>query len=154
MADSAITFTAGEVSTYYASRVPHQKHRGGQWRGVCPLHQGKRFSFSVNSETGCWYCFADCGRGGSLIDFEMALTGADFMTALGVVCAIVGRPMPERARMTRGEWRTAQDAREREKEERIEVLYFADAAAHLAEDVLEKLDPFDQERARSDTFAV
>ena len=31
MADSAITFTSGEVSTYYAARVPHLKQtaRGG-----------------------------------------------------------------------------------------------------------------------------
>jgi hypothetical protein len=55
--------------------------------------------------------------------------------------------MPERARMTREEWRAAQDARERERRDRVEVLYFAYAAARLAENVLEKLDTCYRERA-------
>jgi hypothetical protein len=141
-----ITFTAAEVVAYYRTRLPKLSQRGRQWRGVCALHRGKRFSFSVNPETGCWYCFADCGRGGSLIDFEMMLTGADFMTALAAVFAIVGRAMPERARMTRDEWQAAQEARERENQERLEALYFADAAVIMAEDLLEQLGSCDQER--------
>jgi len=65
--------------------------------------------------------------------------------------------------VTREEWRSAQIAREREKQERIDVHYFADAATHLAELLLEVLDPCDGERAfhtklitdlRSDSRAV
>ena len=42
MADSAITFTSGEVSTYYAARVPHLKQRrAAEWRGACPSPPGE-----------------------------------------------------------------------------------------------------------------
>ena len=127
MAESGVAFTLGEIFTYYAARVPRLKQKGRQWRGACPVHQGKRFSFSVDPQSGCWYCFAECGRGGSLIDFEMATTGTDFKTALEAVHAIVGRPMPPRARMTREEWRTAKEGQEREEGERTrrQAEYFA-----------------------------
>jgi hypothetical protein len=39
-----------------------------------------------------WYCHSQCGRGGSLFDLEMALTGADFHSAANEVRRIVGRP--------------------------------------------------------------
>lgn len=31
--------------------------------GLCPFHEDKRQSFSVNLETGLWKCFAGCGEG-------------------------------------------------------------------------------------------
>lgn len=144
---AAVAFAPSEVSAYCRARLPKLAQRGRQWRGACPLHQGKRFSFSVNPETGCWYCFAECGRGGDLLALEMALTGADFRSALAAVCAIVGRPMPERARMTRGEWHAAQEAQKREQQDALEALYSADAAAMMAESILEELDPWNKERA-------
>jgi hypothetical protein len=142
-----VKFTEAEIAAYYRERLSKLMQRGRQWRGVCPLHQGARFSLSVNAQTGCWYCFAECARGGSLIDFEMTLTGATFKTALATACTIAGHRMPARARMTREEWQVAHDAREREKQECRGVLYFVDAVATLAADVLEDLGPFEQERA-------
>jgi hypothetical protein len=148
MAESAITFTPGEVSTYYSARFPHLKQRrASEWRGPCAIHRGEDGNFAVDPATGLWYCHSQCSRGGDLLDFEMAMTGADFKTALAAVYAIVGRAMPERARMTREEWRRAQEAHEREEEERSAAAHFAAAAALLAEGVLEALEPFDEERA-------
>lgn len=137
-----IAFTSGEVAAYYHVQLPKLFQRGRQWRGVCPLHGGKRFSLSVNSETGQWYCFADCGRGGSILDFEMLLTGTDFKTALLAVYATIGRVMPEQARFTREEWRAAQQAAKRAEQDRRDADLFAHAAIHIMEGELERL-PYD-----------
>jgi hypothetical protein len=89
-----IAFTAAEIATYYASRVPKLRQAGREWRSPCPIHQGKRDSFSANPITGLWRCFSDCDRGGDLIDLEMELTGVDFRTAKAEVFRLVGRDEP------------------------------------------------------------
>ncbi len=38
--------------------------------GLCPFHDDRLASFSVNAEENYWHCFAGCG-GGSIIDFWM-----------------------------------------------------------------------------------
>jgi len=49
VADSAIIFTPGEVSRYFAVRVPNLKQRGAdELRGPCLIHKGKGDNFSVN----------------------------------------------------------------------------------------------------------
>jgi DNA primase len=76
-----ISFTAGEVSAYYRTRVTQVLQRGRRWSGPCAIHGGKDNNFSVDSETGLWYCFSQCGRGGDIIALERELAGADFLTA-------------------------------------------------------------------------
>jgi putative DNA primase/helicase len=96
MAASAITFTSGEVSTYYAARVPHLKQRrAAEWRGACPIHQGKNDSFAVEPDTGRWFCHSTCGRGGDILELEAALTGGDFPTRKAEVFRLVGRIEPD-----------------------------------------------------------
>lgn len=86
-------FTATEVAAYYSVRVPALKITGHrEWRGPCPVHQGKRDSFSVNAETGLAQCHSECGRGWDLISLEMELISADFPKAKAEVFRIVGRP--------------------------------------------------------------
>jgi replicative DNA helicase len=86
-------FTPAEVRAYYTARVRdlrinHQR----EWRSPCPVHQGHRDSFSVNSETGLATCHSQCGRGWDMISLEMELTRADFPKAKAEVFRIVGRP--------------------------------------------------------------
>jgi len=109
MADSPITFSPGEVSVYYAARVPQLKQRrAAEWRGPCPIHQGKDDNFAVDPASGDWYCHSICGRGGDIIGLEMALTGADFKTAKAEVFRLVGRIEPEfRRRGTRTDGNSA-----------------------------------------------
>ena len=52
-----------------------------QGRGLCPFHDDRHVSFSVNLEKNYWHCFAGCG-GGSIIDFWMKFRGCDFKTAM------------------------------------------------------------------------
>ena len=99
MADSAITFTSGEVSTYYAACVPQLKQRrAAEWRGPCPIHQGKNDSFAVDPATGHWFCHSTCGRGGDILELEAELVGGDFPTRKAEVFRLVGRVEPETRR--------------------------------------------------------
>jgi putative DNA primase/helicase len=96
MGDLPITFTPGEVATYYAARVPHLKQRcAAEWRGACPIHHGKNDNFAVEPATGRWFCHSTCGRGGDILALEEALTGGHFPTRKAEVFRLVGRIEPE-----------------------------------------------------------
>jgi DNA primase len=86
------SFGPRDVATYYRVRVPtlRQSH-AIEWRSRCPIHQGCGDNFAVKSTDGAWFCHSKCGRGGSMLDLEMALTGLDFMAAKSGVLKIVGR---------------------------------------------------------------
>ena len=151
-----LSFTSGEVATYYAVRVPHlRQRRAGRWRGRCPLHNGKGESFCVDPVSGLWFCFSQCVRGGDLIELEIARSGADFRTALAAVLALVGRPMPVpvQSGISRDEWTATREAQEREKAESDEATYFAGAAILLLEGELERL-PVDSSERRTWTHIL
>lgn len=79
-----------EVRLYFSSRVPQIKQTGGQWRGPCPIHGGTRDSFSVDPETGKWYCHSECDKGGDVFDLEQELFGCDFKAAKEQVVSLTG----------------------------------------------------------------
>jgi P4 family phage/plasmid primase-like protien len=83
--------TPFEISEYYRARMPNLDQRGSEWRAGCPIHNGKDPNFAVNAENGLWMCHSQCGRGGSIYDLEMALTGAEFPEAAREVRRIIGR---------------------------------------------------------------
>ena len=88
---TAVAWTPAEVAVYWSAAYPELRQRGAEWRGKCPLHNGRRDSFAVNSETGAWHCHSKCSCGGSLIDFEMERTGCSFPEALKAAREIVGQ---------------------------------------------------------------
>jgi hypothetical protein len=94
-----ITFTPGQVSSYYAERAPKLKQRGKEWRGPCPIHarDGRHHddNFAVDPNTGRWFCHSVCGRGGDILQLEDALIGGDFPTRKAEVFRLVGRIEPE-----------------------------------------------------------
>ena len=94
MSRDPIRFKPAEVSAYYRERLPNLKQRGREWRGPCPVHQGKRASFSVQAATGLACCHSECARGWDIIALEEVLTGADFGAAKTQVIRIAGRPVP------------------------------------------------------------
>jgi KaiC/GvpD/RAD55 family RecA-like ATPase len=88
-----MTFTSAEVRAYYAARVPGVRITSQrEWRGPCPVHQGKRDSFAVNAETGLAQCHSECARGWDVVSLEMELSGIGFAQAKERVYDIVGRP--------------------------------------------------------------
>jgi 5S rRNA maturation endonuclease (ribonuclease M5) len=80
-----------EIRHYLESRVPKLKKVGRELRAPCPIHHGRRDSFSVNVETGDWFCHSECGRGGDVFALEMALNGFEFKRAHEEVFRLVGR---------------------------------------------------------------
>jgi len=89
------SFYPFEVRRYYETQVPDLRlSHLREWRGPCPIHKGKRWSFAVNADTGLWRCFSKCGCGGDIIGLERVLAGADFVTARKNVYDIIGREVP------------------------------------------------------------
>ena len=71
-----------KLSTYASAHSSGlvRKH-GLEYVGLCPFHNEKTPSFSVNDEKGCYYCFG-CGAGGDLIKFIMEIMGLSYFEAL------------------------------------------------------------------------
>jgi replicative DNA helicase len=88
-----MNFTPSEAHAYYAARVPSLKiTSASEWRGPCPVHQGKDPNFSVNAETGLAQCHSQCGRGWDMVSLEMELASLDFPRAKERVFELIGRP--------------------------------------------------------------
>lgn len=60
------------------------KKVGRQWSGICPFHDEKTPSFSVNQDKGVYYCFG-CQAHGDAIDFIRQAEGLDFVGAVEVL---------------------------------------------------------------------
>ena len=86
-----VEFTPSDVATYYRARLSDLNQRGSEWRGPCPVHNGKRDSFAVNATTGRAYCHSSCDQGWDLLGLEQVLTSTDFKSAKAEVFRIVGR---------------------------------------------------------------
>jgi DNA primase len=57
------------------------KRQGRRWVGLCPFHQEKTPSFSVNAEEGFYYCFG-CQQSGDAITFVRVTEHLDFVDAV------------------------------------------------------------------------
>ena len=57
------------------------KRVGRRWSGLCPFHNEKTPSFSVNSEEGLYHCFG-CKKSGDAISFVRELQMLDFPGAI------------------------------------------------------------------------
>ena len=56
------------------------KRAGVMWKALCPFHQERSPSFSVNPQRQIFKCFC-CGAGGSVIRFVMTYENLDFISA-------------------------------------------------------------------------
>lgn len=54
--------------SFYEEYVTFEKSSGDQQYACCPLHEEKTPSFTVNEDTGEWYCHG-CGKGGTEVEF-------------------------------------------------------------------------------------
>lgn len=70
------------------------KRAGRNFVGLCPFHNEKTPSFSVNAERGFFHCFG-CGAGGTVFDFVMRVEGLTFLEALQSLARRYGIVLPE-----------------------------------------------------------
>ena len=62
---------------------------GRRWTGLCPFHNEKSPSFSVNAEEGFYHCFG-CKASGDAITFVRELDGLDFVGAVEFLATKAG----------------------------------------------------------------
>ncbi len=79
------------------SRYVPLKQKGGSYFGLCPFHNEKTPSFSVNSEKQFYYCFG-CGAAGNVFSFVMEMENCDFPEAMKRLAenAHITLPEPEK----------------------------------------------------------
>lgn len=63
------------------SEYTHLTKKGNSYLGLCPFHNEKTPSFSVNEEKQMYYCFG-CGAGGNTITFLMQKENMTFVEAI------------------------------------------------------------------------
>lgn len=70
------------------------KQKGSSYFGLCPFHNEKTPSFSVNSEKQFYYCFG-CGAAGNVFSFLMEMENCDFPEAMKRLADRVHITLPE-----------------------------------------------------------
>lgn len=76
-------------------RYTSLKKAGKNYIGLCPFHQEKTPSFSVDVDRGLFYCFG-CGKGGNIFTFLVEKEGMSFPEAVKFLADESGVPIPER----------------------------------------------------------
>jgi len=91
------------------------KQKGSSYFGLCPFHNEKSGSFSVNSEKQFYYCFG-CGAAGNVYGFIMQMENCDFVEAI--------KRLAERANITLPEQQFSAHAKaEEELRQRVFALH-------------------------------
>ncbi|MBP3545954.1 MAG: DNA primase [Alphaproteobacteria bacterium] len=65
-----------------------------EYTGLCPFHNEKTPSFTVNEAKGFYHCFG-CGAHGDIIKFEMEANGLPFMDAVTKLANKAGLKVPK-----------------------------------------------------------
>lgn len=83
-----------DALTYFEGR-DLKLTRKGKWRTApCQFHDGSD-SMRINAASGAWVCMNCAAKGGDVLAYEMALTGADFVTAAKTLGAWIDDGKPE-----------------------------------------------------------
>ena len=68
--------------------------RGGQLKALCPLHDEKTPSFTINAARGRFHCFG-CSAGGDVFDLVAAVNGGGFKDAIRELADQFGVALPD-----------------------------------------------------------
>lgn len=86
------------------------RRRGRTWEGLCPFHEEKTPSFSVDPEKGFYYCFG-CHQGGDIFKFVMTILNLSFPEAVEHLAGRFGVRLPARSPEARRRRREAEQQR-------------------------------------------
>ncbi|WP_022836641.1 DNA primase [Salisaeta longa] len=73
------------------------KKSGSRYKGLCPFHNEKTPSFSVDPQNNLYYCFG-CQRGGDVFRFVQEIEGVGFMESVRLLADRFGIPLPDDTR--------------------------------------------------------
>ena len=107
---------SGDIVRLISDYVP-LKQAGSRLKGLCPFHNEKTPSFSVDPNMQLFYCFG-CQTGGDVFKFVMLYEKLDFPEAVEFLARRWGVPLPAAARAP-------------EDEARLRLLLATDAAAEF-----------------------
>ena len=71
------------------------KKGGRSWKGLCPFHNERTPSFTVDRDKGLYHCFG-CGAGGDVIHFVRQIDRLDFPEAIEALAGRFGVAIPKR----------------------------------------------------------
>ncbi len=82
--------------------------KGRNYSGLCPFHDEKSPSFSVDPDRQFYHCFG-CGVGGDVFKFIQEIDRVTFIEAIKFLAERTGVALPERSRPSREEDATADE---------------------------------------------
>jgi DNA primase len=94
---------ATDIVKVIGEYVRLRKSGAQNFSGLCPFHQEKSPSFSVNAAHGYFYCFG-CHAKGDVFTFVQKIENISFPEALRAVAQKMGIPLPKR------EWNSPEEA--------------------------------------------
>lgn len=100
---------AADIVEVVSERV-HLNRRGRRWIGLCPFHEEKTPSFSVDAERGLFYCFG-CHAGGDTIRFVMQTEHLGFVEAVEHLARRFGVELPRKSPEARRQQQAADHVR-------------------------------------------
>jgi DNA primase len=81
------------LSDIVGRKVSLKRRSGAEYAGLCPFHNEKTPSFTVNDKKGFFHCFG-CGVHGDAVGFVMKTEGLSFPEAVERLAREVGLPVP------------------------------------------------------------
>jgi DNA primase len=81
------------LSDLVGRKVALKRRSGSEHAGLCPFHNEKSPSFTVNDKKGFFHCFG-CGAHGDAVGFTMKTEGLSFPEAVEKLAREVGLPVP------------------------------------------------------------
>lgn len=72
------------------------KKRGRTWEGLCPFHEEKTPSFTIDAEKALYYCFG-CHQGGDVFKFIMAQQNFNFPETVEYLARRFGVDLPAKS---------------------------------------------------------
>lgn len=78
-----------------SSYIPLKRGGNGVYKGLCPFHQEKTPSFTVNEHKQIFHCFG-CGKGGDAFRFVMDRENVDFPEAIHLLADRCNVIIPEK----------------------------------------------------------
>lgn len=82
------------ISDIIGQRVKLIRKGGGNYMGLCPFHNEKTPSFSVNESKGFYHCFG-CGAHGDVFAFLMNMDKLSFTESIETLAQQAGIPIPQ-----------------------------------------------------------
>lgn len=82
-----------DIVSVVSAYLPLKKDGRRYW-GLCPFHNEKTPSFSVNSELNLYYCFG-CKAGGNVVQFVMEMERVSYLEAVRILADKIHLPVPE-----------------------------------------------------------